>query len=170
MQNYVFICKILNQFYFYKSSCKHFVCLSDKYCQPEDFTDYLYKQFSKLEDAAGYELLKTRESLEIIPCPNEGHSAKYLSNSTLGIGVGIIYIRPLQKDLSLEVSKLHRQSMDKCLLRFAMSDFIFFLYMDKYSEGKSGQGHKKLVCTAKKKNLLLKCRNMSTNVKSKWYM
>lgn len=137
MQNYVSIHKILNQFIF----CTHFVCLSDKYCQPEDFTDYLYKQFPKLKDAGGYELLKTRgatrsKSLEIIPCPNEGYSAEYLSNSTLGIGDGMIYIRPLQKDLSLEVGKLHRQSMDKCLLRFARSDFIFFFIHGQVFRGK----------------------------------
>ncbi|KAL1252243.1 hypothetical protein QQF64_020039 [Cirrhinus molitorella] len=68
----------------------------DKYCQPEEFTDYLCKQFPKLKDAGGYELLKARgatrsKSLEIIPCPDEGYSAEYLSSSTLGIGAGMIY-------------------------------------------------------------------------------
>lgn len=97
----------------YFTCCTHFVCLPDKYCQPAEFTDYLYKQFPKLKDAGGYELLKARDatrskSLEIIPCPDEGYSAEYLSNSTLGIGAGMIYIRPLQKDLDLEVDKLHK--------------------------------------------------------------
>ena len=50
--------------------------------------------------SGGYELLKANQScmLEMIPSPSEGYTVSYLKDV---VGQGRIYIRPIQKDLSL---------------------------------------------------------------------
>lgn len=67
------------------------------------------RQFPKLSEAGGFQLLKTRgctrtKILEPIPCPDEGYTPEYLCSDAVRIGAATIYIRPLQKDLNTEVS------------------------------------------------------------------
>uniref|UniRef100_A0A3B3CIG3 Histone H2A/H2B/H3 domain-containing protein n=1 Tax=Oryzias melastigma TaxID=30732 RepID=A0A3B3CIG3_ORYME len=56
----------------------------------------------------GFQLLRARgstrsKSLDIIPCPKDGYTPEFLCNKELGVGAAVIYIRPLQKDINLEV-------------------------------------------------------------------
>ena len=79
--------------------------LTDKYCTAGEFEAQLQKEFPKLKDEGGFQLLKpygsTRSKiLEIIPCPAEGYTPKYLES--YGIHAATVYVRPLQRDLSLD--------------------------------------------------------------------
>ena len=63
----------------------------------------LTTHFPKLNNAGGYELLRLQEGggkqLDIIACPPSGYSVAYLKAV---VHTAKIYIRPLQKDLSLD--------------------------------------------------------------------
>lgn len=76
----------------------------------DDLHFSLMEAFPQLKDIGGYELLKANQSrlLEVIPSPADGYSASYLKYV---VGQGKVYIRPIQRDLSLtpfaSVSSVH---------------------------------------------------------------
>lgn len=59
--------------------------------------------FPRLREGGGYELMRVAEygqrSLQVIPSPSEGYSVAYLKEV---LRQAKVYIRPLQKDLTLE--------------------------------------------------------------------
>ena len=72
----------------------------------DDFDDvhyYIMDAFPKLKDVGGYELLRasTGRVLEVVPVPLEGYSASYLKDV---MQQAKIYIRPIQKCLSIDVN------------------------------------------------------------------
>ena len=72
----------------------------------DDFDDvhyYIMDAFPKLKDARGYELLRASNGrvLEVVPVPPEGYSASYLKDV---MQQAKIYIRPIQKCLSIDVN------------------------------------------------------------------
>ena len=74
------------------------------FIQPGDSDDIhlvIMEAFPKLEEAGGYELARANSSrmLEIIPTPADGYSVAFLKDV---IGQGKIYIRPIQRNLSLD--------------------------------------------------------------------
>ena len=68
-----------------------------------EFHEELVQAFPKLENAGGYELMRTEEGnsrdLVVIPQPVEGYTASYLKTV---VQHAKIYIRPLQQDLPLD--------------------------------------------------------------------
>ena len=74
-------------------------CYSDAFELNLDLIGY----FPKLRDAGGYELLRVREGggkeLDVISSPESGYTAQYLKAV---VHSAKIYIKPLQKNLSLE--------------------------------------------------------------------
>lgn len=67
-----------------------------------EFHEQLVEKFPKLHDGGGYELLRTVGSsheLQIIPPPSGGYTTLYVKSV---VGQAKVYVRPLQKDLSLE--------------------------------------------------------------------
>lgn len=72
------------------------------------FSDHLQLNFPQLKHCGGFQLLRSRGStrskvLKIIPCSQDGYTPELLCNKELGVGAAVIYIRPLQKDIDLEV-------------------------------------------------------------------
>ncbi|KAF4110455.1 hypothetical protein G5714_009707 [Onychostoma macrolepis] len=85
------------------------IIFSDRYCSSLEFSQELMRQFPKLSEAGGFQLLKRQgctrtKILEPIPCPDEGYTPEYLCSDAVRIGAATIYIRPLQKDLNTEVA------------------------------------------------------------------
>ena len=66
----------------------------------DDLHFALMEAFPQLKDGGGYELLKANQSrlLEVVPSPTDGYTASYLKDV---VGQGKVYIRPIQRDLSL---------------------------------------------------------------------
>ncbi len=74
--------------------------------------DFILSAYPKLRDAGGFELLKisgtTRNrNLSLIPCPNQDYSVRYLKDPAVLINNSTIYIRSLQRNLSMENVRLH---------------------------------------------------------------
>lgn len=69
--------------------------------------------FPQLKEGGGYELLKGNQSrmLEVIPTPPEGYTPVYLKDV---IGQGKVYVRPIQKNLSLQPNVEFSVSLDLC--------------------------------------------------------
>lgn len=68
--------------------------------------------FPKLRDGGGFELMKisgtTRNRhLTVIPCPNDGYTINYLKDSATMINHATIYVRPLQRNLSVDPVRLY---------------------------------------------------------------
>ncbi|KAI7789827.1 uncharacterized protein LOC130549524 [Triplophysa rosa] len=85
------------------------IVFPDKYCTSDDFKSVLLKEFPKLKEGGGFELLRpygaTRtKTLQVIPCPSEGYTPHYLQD-TIGLHTATVYVRPLQKDLDRESSE-----------------------------------------------------------------
>ncbi|KAL6459656.1 hypothetical protein MHYP_G00314150 [Metynnis hypsauchen] len=79
--------------------------VQNKHCTAGEFEAQLQKEIPKLKDRGGFQLLRAYGStrskiLEIIPCPAEGYTPKYLE--AYGIHTATVYVRPLQRDLSLD--------------------------------------------------------------------
>ena len=72
-----------------------------------EFHEDLLDAFPKLREGGGYELLRTAEGntklLDVIPVPPGGYTASFLKDIVMQAKV---YIRPVQKDLSLEPGQL----------------------------------------------------------------
>lgn len=73
----------------------------------EEFKEFLFSAFPKLREGRGFELLKicgtTRSrNLVLIPCPNEGYHVRHLKDPQSQIGHATIFIRPLQRNISLD--------------------------------------------------------------------
>ncbi|MGH0141891.1 UNVERIFIED_CONTAM: hypothetical protein FKN15_051274 [Acipenser sinensis] len=73
--------------------------------EEDEFNETLCKKFPGLEDAGGFELLKIKgptasRQLAQIPYPNEGYSANYLSSPDAEVRYAMIYVKPLQRDIS----------------------------------------------------------------------
>ena len=72
-------------------------------CGSDYFHQELIDAFPRLQEAGGYELLRTgnrgNNYLDIIPVPSKGYSVVYLKGI---VGQAKVYIRPLQQGLSLE--------------------------------------------------------------------
>lgn len=90
-------------------SCCHMFSLSSSGSQtnPHDFREFLFALFPKLREGGGFELLKISGStrsrqLSLIPCPNEGYYVKHLKDAQTQLGHATIFIRPLQRNLTLE--------------------------------------------------------------------
>lgn len=85
--------------------CVHY--FSGDFHSYEELTNCLYQNFPKLRTAGGYELLKSsgntrNRQLSVIQCPNEGYTVQYLKEPSTMIHHCIIYIRPLQCNISME--------------------------------------------------------------------
>lgn len=67
----------------------------------EDIHEAILEAFPKLDQAGGYELLRLDQgkNLEVILPPPEGYSVGYLKDV---LQQAKVYIRPLQKDLSMD--------------------------------------------------------------------
>ena len=63
----------------------------------------IMQAFPRLQDGGGYELLRVSDSgqrsLQVIPSPSDGYSVSYLKEV---LRQAKVYIRPMQKDLSLD--------------------------------------------------------------------
>ncbi len=70
------------------------------YCSSPELQEELFREYPKLADAGGFELLRASDvgvkELVLIDIPNDGYSVEYLQAVVKGAK---IYIRPLQKDL-----------------------------------------------------------------------
>lgn len=67
-----------------------------------EFHEQLVEKFPKLHDGGGYELLRavgSSHELQIIPPPSGGYTTSYVKSV---VGQAKVYVRPIQKDLSLE--------------------------------------------------------------------
>ncbi|KAK1153184.1 hypothetical protein AOXY_G30058 [Acipenser oxyrinchus oxyrinchus] len=74
---------------------------------PEHFTRQIIQVYPKLTEVGGFELMRiigtTRNrALCTIPNPNEGYTARYLRSPVTNVGQAVIYIRPLQRSITLE--------------------------------------------------------------------
>ncbi|XP_049329683.1 uncharacterized protein LOC125795229 [Astyanax mexicanus] len=83
----------------------------DRACDAQEFQNQLTKSFPKLQEGGGFELLRTSgmtrsKTLEIIPCPESGYTPLYLTTEA-GVGSSILYVRPLQANLSMERILVH---------------------------------------------------------------
>ena len=70
-----------------------------------EFHDEILRKFPKLTDGGGYELLRTcgnSRELHVIPPPSGGYTTSYVKSVA---NQAKLYVRPLQKDLSLEETK-----------------------------------------------------------------
>ena len=75
------------------------------FADAREIYDELAFQYSKLTESGGFELLRVPEggkNLDVIACPSSGYTVSYLRAV---VHHAKIYIRPLQKDLSLEPLK-----------------------------------------------------------------
>ena len=75
------------------------------YADAQEMYDELAFQFSKLSESGGFELLRVPEGgkqLDVIASPESGYTVSYLRAV---VHHAKIYIRPMQKDLSLEPIK-----------------------------------------------------------------
>ncbi|XP_065109922.1 uncharacterized protein [Paramisgurnus dabryanus] len=84
------------------------ITFPDKYCTPQEFSEHLIQHFHCLKECGGFQLLRSKgttrsKTLETIPCPDGGYSPEYLLSESVMIGQALIYIRPLQKDIDLQV-------------------------------------------------------------------
>ena len=73
-----------------------------QYADAWEFHEEILKKFPKLADGGGYELLRTcanSRELTVIPAPSGGYTTSYVKSI---VNQAKVYIRPLQKDLSLE--------------------------------------------------------------------
>lgn len=74
------------------------------YCEWEEIYDELLFQYPKLKEGGGFELLRVGEGggkrLQVIACPPNGYTVAYLRAV---VHHATVYIRPLQRDLSVEV-------------------------------------------------------------------
>ena len=71
----------------------------DKYGDYEHFQSSLLKEFPKLKEGGGFQVLRSsgaRRCLDLIPIPTMGYDIPYLKEC---LGQAIAYVRPLQKDL-----------------------------------------------------------------------
>lgn len=73
-------------------------------CSPEEFHEAILSAFPKLEAAGGYELCRLLpSSRDIVPIgPRVAGVPKLLKRR---VGNGRVYIRPLQRDLSLDLEE-----------------------------------------------------------------
>ena len=69
----------------------------------DDVNHYILEAFPQLRDAGGYELLRATAGrfLEVIPIPPDRYTPAYLKEV---VHQAKIYIRPIQKCLSLDAS------------------------------------------------------------------
>ena len=67
----------------------------------DDLHFSVMEAFPQLKGGGGYELLKDNQSrvLEVIPSPADVYTASYVRDD---VGQGKMYIRPIQRDLSLK--------------------------------------------------------------------
>ena len=73
-----------------------------QYADAWEFHEEILKEFPKLAGGGGYELLRTcanSRELTVIPAPSGGYTTSYVKSI---VNQAKVYIRPLQKDLSLE--------------------------------------------------------------------
>ena len=74
-------------------------------------------QYPKLKDGGGFELLRVGEGggkrLKIIACPPKGYTVAYLRAV---VHHAIVYIRPLQRDLCVEVESSQAVSVSYFVL------------------------------------------------------
>ncbi len=69
----------------------------------DDIHFELTEAFPKLKEAGGFEFLRVSDrsrTLEIIPLPPEGYTVSYLKDV---VQQAKLYVRPIQKNLSLEL-------------------------------------------------------------------
>ena len=80
----------------------------------DDVHFYIMEAFPRLKDAGGYELLRATNGrlLEVIPLPPDGYSVAYLKDVAQQAK---IYIRPIQKNLPLELAA---SSTVSCMYNF----------------------------------------------------
>ncbi|XP_048854380.1 uncharacterized protein LOC125722238 [Brienomyrus brachyistius] len=95
---------------------------SDKFCTAAEFANILLSHYPALHDCGGYQLLRIRGSsrsrmLAVIDCPSNGYTPHYLCTSA-NIGQAIIYVRPLQKDISLQnlTQTQEDESVTQCMV------------------------------------------------------
>ena len=84
----------------------------------EEFRDAIFNSFPGLKDGGGFQLLRTKHGtnreLCVIPLPKSGYTVHYIRSVA---GQAKIYIRPIQKDLSLEplLDNIEAEPNEKCL-------------------------------------------------------
>lgn len=80
------------------------IVFPNKNADHNNFIEILQKEFPKLKDGGGVELLRAvgggggQRGLQVIPPGTQGYTAPYLREH-ICIGQATIYLRPLQKDL-----------------------------------------------------------------------
>lgn len=76
----------------------------DEYSEWPEIYDELLFQYPKLKESGGFELLRVGEGggkrLQTIACPPKGYTVVYLQAV---VHHATVYIRPLQRDITLEV-------------------------------------------------------------------
>ena len=87
--------------------CSVYFCNTGDDNDPMVLTNKLLEVFPKLTEGGGFELLKIAGStrtrtLALLPCPNTGYTTAYLKDPSTMVGQALVYIRPLQRDLTLE--------------------------------------------------------------------
>lgn len=80
------------------------VVIPDIDCDPEDFHSLILSAYPKLRDGGGFELLRCKPNLRdlLVIGPRVSSYPKLLKRR---IGNGKVYIRPVQRDLSLEADE-----------------------------------------------------------------
>lgn len=73
----------------------------------QEFVESLFTSFPKLRDAGGFELMRisgtTRSrQLAVVPCPNDGYTVSYLKDPRTMINHATLFVRPMQRNLSME--------------------------------------------------------------------
>lgn len=90
-----------------------------EYGDSSEFHESILSAFPKLNDGGGYELLRTVPSntkkLCVIPSPPGGHTVEYIKNI---VSQAKIYIRPIQKSLSLDMKWDENQVLVTLLVLF----------------------------------------------------
>ena len=99
------------------------------FADAQDIYHELLFQFPKLSHAGGFELLRSPEGggkqLDIIAAPDSGYSVSYLRAV---VHHAKIYIKPMQRDLSLEPVKEEVSAL--LSLNTNSKDFSFQVYTD----------------------------------------
>ena len=89
----------------------------DDFCEWEEIYAELIFQYPKLKDGGGFELLRVGEGggkrLQVIACPPKGYTVAYLRAV---VHHAIVYIRPLQRDLCVEIDSSQAVSVYNFLL------------------------------------------------------
>lgn len=110
---------------------KRKVVFPNKNANHDDFLDILQKEYPKLKEGGGIELLRAvgggggQRKLEVLSPGQQGYTIPYL-RGTICIGQATIYLRPLQKDLDLSPMTSDVSVSQKCFYLYIKCISIYW--------------------------------------------